>query len=112
MIDEIVDRAIDNSMQAMFPNGAGRAPHTRVKHHLETVAQIAFRQGRDHVLLGLMTVQDVAEHFRISERRARALIANRHDRFGVGMQFGGRGQWLIHRDELPQLQPYPRHQIP
>ena len=87
----------------MFPHGAGRAPHTRVLRHLEQIAQIAFRVGRNHALMGLMTAADVAEHFGVSERRARALIQNRHERFGVGMRVGN--QWLVHRDELGNLEP-------
>ena len=101
--NQIVQDRIERSMEAMFPNGAGRATHTMARHHLETIATVAFQEGRNQALLGLMTAEDVAEHFDISPRRARALIANRHERFGVGMQFGN--SWLVHRDELPSLRP-------
>lgn len=51
----------------------------------------------------LMTTEDVAEWFGVSERRARALIKNRHERFGIGTQIGN--TWLVHRDELDVLEP-------
>lgn len=51
----------------------------------------------------LMTAEDVAEHFGFSVRRARALIANRNERFGIGMKVGR--SWLVHRDELGRLEP-------
>lgn len=100
---EIVERRISRAMDAMFPHGAGRAPHTRVRHHLDQVAQVAFREGQAYALLGLMTAADVADEFGVSLRRARALIKNRHERFGSGAKLGNR--WLIHRDELPSLAP-------
>jgi len=100
---ETIEHDIENAMTAMFPHGAGRVNHIRVRHWLNQIAQMAFNHGRSYALLGLMTAQDVAEHYNISERRTRALIANRHERFGIGMRFGN--SWLIHRDELQQLQP-------
>lgn len=100
---QIIDRHIQNALDSMFPHGEGRIGRTRVEHHLRQVAQYAFTEGRNYALLNLMTVRDVAEHFQISERRARALIRNRHERFGAGMRVGN--QWLIHRDELPDLKP-------
>jgi len=71
------------------------------------VAQIAFQEGRNEALMGLMTAQDVAEHFGITGRRARALIRNRHQRFGVGMRVGH--EWLVHRSELPDLEPIAKY---
>ena len=100
---DIVEREIQKSIDAMFPHGAGQTTHFRVKHHLDTVAQRAFQAGKTYALMGLMTSSDVAEHFNITERRARALIQNRHERFGAGMKAGN--EWLVHRDELPQLEP-------
>ena len=99
----IVEQEIEQAMAAMFPHGAGTTNHVRVQHWLDTIAQRAFEQDRQWSLLGLMTAEDVAAHYGISTRRARALIANRHQRFGVGMKAGN--TWLVHRDELPQLAP-------
>lgn len=104
---ETVEREIEQAMDSMFPYGAGQTTHTRVRHHLEQVAQRAFQLGRTHALMGLMTAEDVAAHFQISTRRARALIRNRHERFAVGMKAGN--QWLVHRDELDSLTPDERY---
>lgn len=100
---QIVDREIETAMGTMFPHGTGRTTDTHVRHWLNTVAQRAFSQGRAWALMGLMTANDVAEQFNISERRARALIEHRHERFGVGMKVGT--VWLVHCDELPQVKP-------
>jgi hypothetical protein len=107
LYSDTVETEIRNAMDILFPHGAGQTTHHRVKHHLDTVARRAFQAGKTYALLGLMTSSDVAEHFDISERRARALIQNRHERFGVGMKAGR--EWLVHRDELPQLQPNDRY---
>jgi hypothetical protein len=111
MIDRLYSDTVEieiwRAMNAMFPHGAGQTTHHRVKHNLDTVARRAFQAGKTYALLGLMTSSDVAEHFDISKRRARALIQNRHERFGVGMKAGR--EWLVHRDELPQLQPNDRY---
>lgn len=103
LYSDIVETEIEHAMDAMFPHGAGQTTHHRVKHQLDTVAQRAFQAGKTYALMGIMTSSDVAEHFGITERRARALIQNRHERFGVGMKAGR--EWLVHRDELLQLEP-------
>jgi len=102
-MNEITERAIEQAMDTMFPHGAGRTTDARVRHHLEQVAQTAFREGKTHALMGLMTTEDIAREFGVTERRARALVQNRHERLGVGMRFGN--SWLVHRDELDALQP-------
>jgi len=109
MPNEIVEQEIAQILENLFPHGAGQVNHTRVAHVLNQLATVAFKQGKRHALDGLMTVPEVAEHFNISERRARALIQNRHERFGVGRKFNNR-TWLIHRDELDILAPDERWQ--
>ena len=54
-------------------------------------------------LTDLLDARAVAQHFNISERRARALIANRHERHGIGTKVGQ--SWLVHRDDLGLLEP-------
>lgn len=100
---QLIDQEIEKAMLAMFPHGAGQASHITVRHHLKKIAQVATKAGRDQALLGLMTASDVADHFDITPRRARALIQNRHERFGIGMKAGN--EWLVSRDELPDLTP-------
>ena len=93
LYSDIVEREIQNAMDSMFPHGAGNTTHTRVQHHLNVIAKMAFESGKSYALLGLMTANDVAAHFDITPTRARALIAHRHKRFGVGMKFGS--SWLV-----------------
>lgn len=107
MMYPIIEQELDKAMLAMFPHGAGRASDIQVRHWLEQIAQVAYREGKHGALLGLMTAEEVAEHFQITPRRARALIKNRHRRFGVGMKAGN--TWLVHQDELAQLQPDKKH---
>jgi len=106
---QILDREIQKGFNAMFPHGAGRATYQQVQHWLNTIAQVAFREGRSYALMGLMTAEDVAQHFQITPRRARALIQNRHERFAVGMKMGN--SWLVHRDELDDLRRDKRYHI-
>ena len=107
MDKQIINDRVEQAITAMFPHDDGLVTRHRVEHHLNQIAHYAYQEGRSDALLGIMTTSDVAEHFDISERRARALIQNRHERFGVGMKAGR--EWLIHRDELPQLQPNGRY---
>ena len=101
-MDKKINQEIQKTLDVLFPYGSGQASYERVKNALETISREAFSLGRDHALLGLMNAADVAAHFGISVRRARALIKNRNER-GVGMRVGN--EWLVHRDELPLLQP-------
>lgn len=52
----------------------------------------------------LLTIQDIAREFAITARRARALAANRHQRFGIGQQLSG-GQWVFRPEDLDILAP-------
>lgn len=102
--DEITEDKIEALMESLFPYGAGQINHIRARYALEQAAQVAYTQCKHDVFRNLMSVSDVAIHFDISERRARALIKNRHERFGVGKRVG-KNTWIVHRDELPTLQP-------
>jgi len=102
---EIVRTQIQRAMDEMFPNGAGRANHLHVRHWLDTIAQIAFREGETSVLLSLLTIDDAAEQLGVSTRRMRAIAANRHERFGTGWQVPGTNQWLFRPGELGDLAP-------
>lgn len=107
MDNQIINDRIERALNVLFPNGVGRTSPAQVRHQLETVATISLAEGRSQALMGLMTSQDVAEHFDITQRRARALIENRHRRFGSGMLVGR--EWLVHRDELSALAPEARY---
>jgi len=102
-MNDIVRQEIDKAQGNLFPT----RNEQRITHWLNQVAQVAYREGRNDALMGIMTAEDVAMHYNITPRRARALIRNRHDRFGVGMKAGN--VWLISRDELHDLEPDARY---
>lgn len=102
-MDDIINDEVNRSIERLFPLGAGTASTARVQHELGVIAQRAYTAGKSDALLGLMTADDVAVHYGISSRRARAIIKNRHERFGVGFRIAG--NWLVHRDELVSLEP-------
>ena len=106
---QMLDKHIDRLMDTMFPHGAGRATHDRVRHSLELVTQVAFRQGTEYALMSLLTVEDVAEQFGITPRRIRAIAKNRQDRFGIGWQVPGTNQWLFRPEEVEHLRPDERY---
>lgn len=70
---------------------------------LEIIAIHSYGEGRHDALAGLMTVEQVAEEFGVSRRRANAIIQYHHERFGTGQRFNS--SWLVHRDELDAMRP-------
>ena len=50
-MNQIVESKIGMAMTAMFPHGAGTTSHARVGHWLDTVAQVAFREGEAGALM-------------------------------------------------------------
>jgi len=110
-MNQIVESKIGMAMTAMFPHGAGTTSHARVGHWLDTVAQVAFREGEAGALMSLLTVEDVAEQFGISTRRVRAIARNRHGRFGIGWQVPGTNQWLFRPCEIESLRPDERYRL-
>lgn len=101
----VIEQDISRAMDAMFPYGAGNTTHHQVRHHLNRISQVAFREGQSYALLSLMTADEVAERFGITPRRVRAIARNRHDRFGIGWQVPGTNQWLFKPEEIEHLQP-------
>ena len=63
---------------------------------------------RDSVLLGIMTVDDVARHYGVGARRivAKARWLRAHGQL-VGWQVPGRRTWLFWRTEIGNLAPMP-----
>ena len=106
-VNQIISREIEN----LFPLGTGDAfTISRLHAALESVAQKSFDLGRNYGLTNLLTVDEAALEIGVSPRRMRALLKDRHERFGVGAQFGQ--VWIIHRDELDQLRPGPQGWTP
>ena len=102
-MDTITQDRINRLIEAITPQGAATITETKLRHALEQIAQVAYTQGEINSLMGLLTIQDVAEHYGISERRARALAANRHEKFGAGMKV--EGGWIFRPEELSGLAP-------
>lgn len=104
---QIVERQIEQALEHLFPQGAGPR-YQLTEHLLQQVADVAWREGQSYILLNLKTIQDVAETYGISERRARALAAERHARFGIGYQVPGTRAWLFQPEEIASLAPGPQ----
>ena len=47
---QLIENRITGAMDAMFPHGAGQASDTTVRHWLDNVAQVAFREGQSYAL--------------------------------------------------------------
>jgi len=103
--EQIVNNRIDSAIDTMFPHGAGQAHHTRVRHWLEDVAQVAFREGGSYATRSLLTVEDVAAVLGVTPRRVRAIAKNLHEPFGIGWHVPGTNQWLFRPEELETLRP-------
>jgi len=110
-MNQNVESKIGMAMQAMFPHGAGTTSHARVGHWLDTLAQVAFREGENGALMSLLTVEDVAEQFGISTRRIRAIARNRHERLSIGWQVPATNQWLFRPCEVESLRPDERYRL-
>lgn len=107
MIDnQVVNGKIQTLIDSLLPNGAGTMTEIRLKTALEQVAQVAFSEGKNYGLSGLLSAEEVAERLGVNRRRALFLIKERHERFGVGRMIGS-ATWTVHVDELPMLQPGP-----
>lgn len=101
----IIDDQTGKLIETLLPNGASAITAERLKFALDAIAQVAFREGKNYGLSGIMTADQVAEIVGVSPRRIRAILKTRHDRFGTGRQIGS--TWTIHIDELDNVRPGP-----
>jgi len=81
----------------------GSPSSMRTRHALAVLAQHVASATRDYELSNLRTVDDLAAEFSLSPRRIRALAANRHARYGIGMQVGK--TWLWSASEIDRMRP-------
>lgn len=95
IISQEIEKIISETATAVSP--------TKLKHFLQTIAQVAYREGRNDALMGLMDSQQVANEFGVSLRRAQSLLKKYHERHGGGIKI--EGGWLIARDELENIRP-------
>lgn len=105
--EQLTQDNINIIVQVIVPNGAGHITEHRLRAALEKISQQAFEAGRVYALMSLMSTEEAAAHYGISESRMTRIIAKRHERFGVGMKVGKRA-WLVTSDELPALEPMNR----
>ena len=110
-----IEHKIDGYVNSLLPHGAGTLTESRLRHVLNQVAQLAFREGQGYALLSLMTIDEALEEINrqlqaigrepISKRRLQAIARNRHDRFAIGLQIGNTGVWLFRPEEIESLIP-------
>lgn len=104
----IVKQRIQTLIASYLPNGAGTMTETRLRSALEQVAQVAWQEAENDVLMNLLTVDQAAEMIGVSVRRMRAIAQVRHERFGIGWKVPGtRGTWLFRPQEIEALRPGP-----
>lgn len=101
----IAQDQITKQMEALFPHGSGTASSHRVQHALDTVAQVAFRQGQTAALMTLSTSDDVAFLYGVTPRSIRERAKRLHEQFALGWQVPGTGQWLFTPEEVQRLKP-------
>ncbi len=59
--------------------------------------------ARTYYLGNLRTVDDMAEQFGVSRRRAQAIAKEHHERWGRGMKVGG--TYIFSEDEIESMRP-------
>ena len=105
---DAVDRSVETlTNQAAEDVSRQRSP-TAQRRIIENLVHQVRNLERDNVLITLMTVSDVAEHFGVSERRIRAKAKWLAERgHNAGMKVGN--AWIFDPRELPNLEPLPAH---
>lgn len=74
-----------------------------VLHVCADCALVGYLLGLQDGIDGLLAARDIAERYGVTLRRARALIANRHRRFGIGRMVGS--GWVVHEMDLWLIEP-------
>lgn len=103
MFDQLIDQDIEQAIETHLPNGAGTMTAVRLRTALRTIAKRAETAARAYYLGNLRTVDDLAEQFGVSRRRAQAIAKQHHERWGKGMQIGG--TYIFSEDEIESMRP-------
>lgn len=98
--DSLIQQAIAEAVETIED---GEPSPMRTRDALAVLAQHVASATRDYELSNLRTVDDLAAEFSLSPRRIRALAANRHARYGIGMQVGK--TWLWSASEIDRMRP-------
>ena len=101
-----IAQAIDELLNGL---GSGLVTEHRLRTVLERMAQRVAVDATTDGLMTLRTADELADELGVSPRRMRAIIRNRHDRFGVGWQVPGTNQWLVRPSEIENLRPDVRY---
>ncbi len=101
-----IAQAIDELLNGL---GSGLVTEHRLRTVLERMAHRVAVDATNDALMTLRTADELADELGVSPRRMRAIIRNRHDRFGVGWQVPGTNQWLVRPSEIENLRPDVRY---
>ena len=94
-----LDQAIAGLIE-QFPQLTGR--EVRLRTILSKLQTRSASNSRAFELLNLRTADELAEEWGVSVRRAVAIIAHRHERFGIGRKFGR--TWVLSDQEYESIQ--------
>jgi predicted transcriptional regulator len=101
-VDRSVQLEIENSVESLHRQRSPLAQSRILSNFAHKVRQLE----RHNVLMCLMTVEDVAEHFDVTVQRIRAKAKWLEERgHSAGMKVGR--DWIFHPEELPNLEPLP-----
>lgn len=106
-LSDTIKTEIKNAVGLLLGNQVARTiTAERAEYVLNILATKTAQHTRMEVLFSLKTVQDVAEVYRVTPRRIRAIAKARRERgFPLGWQVPGTNQWLFLPDEVEQLEP-------
>lgn len=103
--DQMIEQDIDQAVETFLPHGAGTMTDVRLRTALTNIAKRTETAARAYYLGNLRTVDDMAEQFGVSRRRAQAIAKDHHERWGKGMKVGG--TYIFSEDEIESMRPAP-----
>lgn len=96
--ESMIQQEIADTLTRLIPHGGGATiTETRLRAALDVLAQRIANHTRNYELLGIRTADELAEEWGVTGRQVRSVIANAHERFGVGRKVGS--QWVLSADE-------------
>ena len=102
-LDQLIDQDIEQAVETFLPNGAGQMTAVRLRTALQTIAKRTESAARAYYLGNLRTVDDLADQFGVSRRRAQAIAKHQHERWGKGMRVGN--AYIFAEDEIEGMRP-------
>lgn len=101
--DAIIKLEIAQAIETFLPHGAGQMTAARLRTALQTIAKRTESAARAYYLGNLRTVDDLADQFGVSRRRAQAIAKHQHERWGKGMRVGN--AYIFAEDEIEGMRP-------